>query len=57
MEERGRDGEKGWKSTLSDLDQSCDDDGDKGDDLGVGEEVLNSRPPLHIRTVHKGQQA
>lgn len=42
--------------TLKYLDQASDDDSNEGDDLYVGEEVLNARPILHIGTVHKGQQ-
>lgn len=43
-------------STLSDLDQARDDDGDESYDLGVGEEVLHPGAPFHIGAVHKGQQ-
>lgn len=42
--------------TLSDLDQASDDDGDQGNDFGVGEEVLDPGAPFHVRTVHKSQQ-
>lgn len=41
---------------MSDLNQPGDDDGNQGDDLSVGEEVLDPGAPLHIGTVHEGQQ-
>lgn len=41
---------------MSDLHQAGDDDGDEGDDLGVGEEVLHPGAPLHVGAVHEGQQ-
>lgn len=42
--------------TLSDFHQAGDDDGNESDDFGVGEEVLDPGAPLHIGTVHEGQQ-
>lgn len=43
-------------STLSNLDQASDDDGDKSEDFGVGEEVLDPGAPFYVGTVHKRQQ-
>lgn len=43
-------------STLSDLHQAGDDDGDESNNFGVGEEVLDSGSPLDISAVDKGQQ-
>lgn len=40
--------------TLSNLQQAGDNDGDEGNDFGVGEEVLHPGSPLHIGTVHEG---
>lgn len=42
--------------TLSHLHQPGQDDGDEGDDLGVGEEVLDPGAPFDVRTVDEGQQ-
>lgn len=53
--ERRKRGVSDGFSTLSDLHQASDDDGDESDDFGVGEEVLDPGAPLHIGTVHKGQ--
>lgn len=43
-------------STLSDLHQAGDDDGNESNNFGVGEEVLDSGAPLDISAVDKGQQ-
>lgn len=43
-------------STLSDLHQAGDDDGDESNNFGVGEEVLDSGAPLNISAVDEGQQ-
>lgn len=44
-------------STLSDFHQASDDDGNESDNFCIGEDVLDPGAPLHISTVHKGQQA
>lgn len=54
----GTTAEKRWRRvrTLSDLHQAGHDDGDEGDDFGVGEEVLDPGAPFDIGAVDKGQQ-
>lgn len=53
-------GNKHWEDnfpTLEYLNKACDDNSNERDDFSVGEKVLYTSPPLHIGTVHKGQQA